>query len=82
MCPVALEQIMKAKSAIKMSKHTVPIYGVLTGITGFVSILMPNGLTIILFVVSLFCLIGDMINVFYITRRSKRTPSSLESKIE
>ena len=73
---------MKAKSALKMSKRAIPIYGVLTGITGFASILLPNGLTIILFVVSLFCLIGDMINVFYITRRSKRTPSSLESKIE
>jgi len=73
---------MKTKSALQMSKRAIPIYGVLTGITGFASILLPNGLTIILFVVSLSCLIGDMINVFYIIRRSKRTPSTLESKTE
>jgi hypothetical protein len=73
---------MKAKSALKNSKRSIGPHLVFVGITGAAVALWPNWFTILLVTVSLFSLIADAVNIFYIARKAKKDPNYLESKIE
>jgi hypothetical protein len=73
---------MKAKSALKQSKRSIGPHLVFVGLTGVAVAFWPNWVTILLLSVSVFSLVVDALNVFYITRKAKNDPDYLESKIE
>jgi len=73
---------MKAKSALKESKRSVPVHLLFVGVLGIATFIWTNWFTILLLSISLFALIMDVVNVLYITQKAKKDPNYLESKIQ
>jgi len=73
---------MKTKSALKQSKRSIRPHIIFVVLTSATVALWQNWLTILALSVSLLSLIIDAVNIFYITRKVKRDPNYLESKVE
>lgn len=73
---------MKAKSALTISRKSIPVHAIFVVVFGSLFWFWSNWLTLLLLALCLFSLLGDLIYIAYIRSKAKRDPGFLESKVE